>query len=190
VVATAAYNLLEGIVATLAGLSARSISLIGFGFDSFIELAAATAVVWRMAGEMRGLTPAALERLDTRVHRLVGVTFFCLGAYVTVQSAWTLWTAQRPDESLVGIILAIVSLIVMPLVAWGKLTAARQIGSRALQLEAKETLACSYLSLVLLLGLGANAVAGWWWSDPVAALLMVPWLFKEGLEAFNEKGDD
>ena len=99
-----------------------------------------------------------------------------------IQAGLTLWHQETVSESIIGIILAVASLIVMPLVSWGKLHAAKVIGSAALRVEAKETLACSYLSFTLLLGLVANAVAGWWWADPVAALLMVPWLVKEGLE--------
>ena len=101
------------------------------------------------------------------------------------QAGWTLVTRQAPMESVVGIILAIASLIIMPLVAWGKLHAAKAIKSAALRSEAKETLACSYLSLTLLLGLVANASAGWWWADPLVGLVMVPWLVKEGLEGLR-----
>ncbi len=114
--------------------------------------------------------------------------FIALAAYVALQSGWMLWTAAEPGESLVGIILAAASLVIMPLVACGKLRAARELGSGALRAEAKETLACSYLSFALLLGLAANAAAGWWWADPVAALLMVPWLVKEGREGLRGEG--
>jgi divalent metal cation (Fe/Co/Zn/Cd) transporter len=113
------------------------------------------------------------------------VTFLLLALYVLVQAAGTLWKRQIPQESVVGIALATASLIVMPAFSWGKLRAARVIGSAALRAEAKETLACSYLSLTLLVGLAANAVAGWWWADPVAALLMVPWLLSEGIEGWR-----
>jgi divalent metal cation (Fe/Co/Zn/Cd) transporter len=116
------------------------------------------------------------------VHRFVGVTFLALALYVLGQAAWILWQHEPPRESLLGIVLAITSLTVMPLVALGKLRAAKAIGSNALRAEAQETIACSYLSFTLLLGLVANAVAGWWWADPVAALCMVLWLVKEGME--------
>ncbi|HXV77547.1 MAG TPA: cation transporter [Candidatus Polarisedimenticolaceae bacterium] len=119
------------------------------------------------------------------MHRVVGATFLVLALYVTVQAGWTLWARAAPEESLAGIVLAVASLVVMPLVAWGKLRAAREIGSAALRAEAKETLACSYLSLALVLGLAVNAAAGWWWADPVAALLMVPWLVNEGQEGLR-----
>jgi divalent metal cation (Fe/Co/Zn/Cd) transporter len=108
--------------------------------------------------------------------------------YVLLQAGWTLWQQKTVEESFLGIFLAGLSLVVMPLVSWGKLRAASIINSPALRSEAKETLACSYLSFTLLLGLVANAMAGWWWADPIAALLMVPWLVKEGIEGL--RGED
>jgi divalent metal cation (Fe/Co/Zn/Cd) transporter len=183
--ATMAYNVLEGVVALWAGLHAGSIALVGFGFDSFIECAAAAALFWRLGIEARGADPETIERSETRVRRFVGGTFLALALYVLVQAGWTLWEQAVVSESFIGIILAVASLVIMPLVAWGKLHAAKAIGSAALRAEAKETLACSYLSLTLLLGLVVNAAAGWWWADPVAALLMVPWLVKEGLEGLG-----
>jgi divalent metal cation (Fe/Co/Zn/Cd) transporter len=179
------YNVLEGIVALWAGLYAGSIALVGFGFDSFIECAAAAALFWRLAIETRGATPVTIEQSERRVHRFIGGTFLALALYVLIQAGLALWHQEAVSESTIGIILAIASLIVMPLVSWGKLHAAKVVGSPALRAEAKETLACSYLSLTLLLGLVANAMAGWWWADPVAALLMVPWLVKEGLEGLR-----
>ena len=114
-----------------------------------------------------------------------GATFLLLALYVAGQASWTLWTREAPDESIVGIVLAGLSLMVMPLVAWGKLRAARELSSAALRAEAKETLVCSYLSFTLVLGLAANAAVGWWWADPLAALCMVPWLIKEGREGLE-----
>jgi divalent metal cation (Fe/Co/Zn/Cd) transporter len=158
---------------------------VGFGFDSFIECAAAAALFWRLGIEARGADPETIERSERRVHRFIGGTFLALALYVLVLASWTLWHQDAVSESTIGIILAVASLVIMPLVAWGKLHAAKTIGSAALRAEAKETLACSYLSLTLLLGLVANAVAGWWWADPAAALLMVPWLVKEGFEGLR-----
>jgi divalent metal cation (Fe/Co/Zn/Cd) transporter len=183
--ATMGYNVFEGMVALWAGLQAGSIALVGFGFDSFIECAAAAALLWRLGIEARGADPETIERSERRVHRFIGGTFLALALYVLVQASWTLWHQDTVSESTVGIILAVASLVIMPLVAWGKLHAAKTIGSAALRAEAKETLACSYLSLTLLFGLVANAVTGWWWADPAAALLMVPWLVKEGLEGLR-----
>jgi divalent metal cation (Fe/Co/Zn/Cd) transporter len=186
VLVTMAYNLVEAGLALWSGLVAQSVVLVGFGLDSVIECAAAGVLLWRLRLEWRGVDHEALESAERRVRRFVGVTFFALATYVVAQAAWTLTVGEAPAESLLGIALAVASLVVMPLVAWGKLRAAREIGSAALRAEAKETLACSYLSFSLLLGLGANALRGWWWADPVAALVMVPWLIREGREGFED----
>lgn len=183
--ATMAYNLIETLVALIAGWAAGSIALVGFGLDSVIELTAATVLFWRLVEEKKGMPPEKIQRIDHRVHQFVGITFLLLALYVLLQAGWTLWRREVADESWVGIILAIASLIVMPLVAWGKIVAANKIGSVALKAEAKETIACSYLSFVLLLGLSCNAWLGWWWADPAAALLMIPWLIKEGVEGLG-----
>jgi divalent metal cation (Fe/Co/Zn/Cd) transporter len=185
VAATLVYNVLEAVVALASGTVAGSIALLGFGLDSVIECVAAGVLLWRLRVEARGAEPEVVERAERRVHRVLGATFLALAVYVTIQALATLWRAEAPDESVVGIVLAAASLVVMPLVAWGKLRAAREMGSAALRAEARETLACSYLSLALLLGLVANAVAGWWWADPAAALAMVPWLVKEGREGLR-----
>jgi divalent metal cation (Fe/Co/Zn/Cd) transporter len=187
-VATMVYNAVEAIVALWAGARAESIALVGFGFDSIIELAAASVVLWRFSVEARGSGAEAIEHAERRVHRFVGLTFFALAAYVLLQSAWDLWAREAPSESLIGLVLAGVSLVVMPLVAVWKLRVAAIIQSPALRAEAKETIACSYLSLCLLLGLAANAAVGWWWADPTAALLMVPWLIREGKEGWEGEG--
>jgi divalent metal cation (Fe/Co/Zn/Cd) transporter len=180
-----AYNVIEAGVALWFGASAESIALLGFGLDSAIECAAAGVLLWRLSLETRGADAERLERAERRVHRFVGATFLALAAYVMAHATLTLWRAEPPAESIPGIILAAASLVIMPLVSWGKLRAAREISSAALRAEAKETLACSYLSFALLLGLGANALAAWWWADPVAALLMVPWLVREGIEGIR-----
>jgi len=185
VIATMVYNALEALVALWSGIAAASIALIGFGLDSTIELAAASAILWRLRVEARGVSHEAVEASERRVLRFIGATFLALAAYVSVEAALSLWRGERPEESAVGIALAVTSLIVMPLVSWGKLRAARALGSASLRAEAKETLACSYLSATLLFGLAANAAAGWWWADPVAALLMVPWLVAEGREGLR-----
>ncbi len=188
--ATVAYNLVEAGVALYAGVQAGSIALVGFGLDSVIELAAAAVVLWRLSLEARGAEVERVQSVEAAVSRFVGVTLIALAAFVIIQSVWILWTRQAPQESWLGVTLAILSLLIMPLLGIGKLRAADELGSRALRQEAKETLACAYLSLALLLGLGANALAGWWWADPVAALLMVPWLVREGLEAFETDEDE
>jgi len=185
VLATMAYNVVEAGIAVTSGILAGSIALVGFGLDSVIELAAAGALLWRLMVEARGADSEAVERSEHRVGRFIGATFLALAAYVLVVALLTLVTGDQPAESITGIVLAAASLAIMPLVAWGKLHAAAEIGSAALRAEAKETLACAYLSLALLLGLVANAAAGLWWADPAAALLMVPWLVREGLEGLH-----
>jgi len=185
VVATMAYNVIEAIIAIWSGAEADSIALLGFGLDSIIECSAAVVLLWRLYVEARGAEAERVEQTERRVLRFVGGTFIALSLYVTVQSIWTLWGKEAPEESIIGIVLASASLIIMPLVSWGKLRAAREIGSEALRAEAKETLACSYLSFALLLGLSTNAAVGWWWANPIAALLMVPWLVREGLEGLR-----
>lgn len=187
VVATAGYNVVEAAVALWSGVVAGSVALVGFGLDSVIECVAAGALLWRLRLEFRGQGSEELEAAEQRIHRVVGVTFFLLALYVVGEAGFTLWKHEAAQQSVVGIALAIASLVIMPLVSWGKLRAAREVGSGALRAEAMETLACSYLSFTLLLGLGAHALAGWWWADPVAALLMVPWLVKEGREAFEDE---
>jgi len=186
--ATMAYNVVEGVVALWASQRADSIALVGFGLDSFIECMAATALLWRLGVEARRSTAESVERSERRVHRFIGGTFLALALYVLIQAGWTLWHRDAAEESVIGIILAGASLVIMPLVSWGKLRAAKVIGSAALRAEAKETLACSSLSFTLFLGLGVNALAGWWWADPVAALCMTPWLIKAGIEGL--RGDD
>jgi len=190
VAATMAYNLVEAGIALWSGVVAGSIALVGFGLDSIIELAAASVLFWRLRVEAGGAGKESVEAAERRVHRFVSFTFFALAAYVLVIAVWTLVGPGEPAESLVGILLALASLIIMPLVAWGKFRAAREIPSPALRAEAKETLACSYLSFALLLGLTTNALAGWWWADPTAALLMVPWLIREGWEGVGGEEDE
>ncbi len=190
VAGTLAYNVVEAVVALWAGSEAGSIALFGFGLDSVIEVVAASALLWRLSVEARGGDSERIEKAEGKVRRLIGITFLVLAAYVTVQAVYTLTTQSRPEESLVGIVLAAASLIIMPLLAWGKLRVARGLGSEALRAEAKETLACAYLSFTLLLGLLLNATLGWWWADPAVALLMVPWLIREGLEGWRGEGDE
>lgn len=187
---TGVYNLVEAGVALWAGVRAGSIALVGFGLDSVIELAAAVAVFGRMWVEAAGGAADRVGGLERRVRRFVGWTFFLLATYVVLQAARVLWYREAPEESMVGLVLAALSLAVMPLVAWGKFRAADALASRALRAEAKETLACAYLSACLLAGLAANATLGWWWADPAAALAMVPWLVHEGLEALEDEDDE
>lgn len=182
---TVAWNVVEGVVAIAAGVIAGSIALVGFGLDSYIEVASGLVLIWRL--RKHGFSDEEEEEAaDKRAVFFVGITFFLLTLYVIYESVKKLLFQERPEESLIGIALVIVSLIVMPFLALYKKKIAAEINSRALRADALETLACSYLSLTLLLGLGANALFGWWWADPVAALAMVYFLVKEGTEAIRE----
>lgn len=182
---TIGWNSVEALVAIGAGLQAGSIALVGFGLDSVIETSSGLMVLWRILREASGAEEGRVIRAERRALGFVGVTFLALAAYVYYESSSKLWRQEAPAESWIGIGLAIASLIVMPLLAVRKRAVARALGSRALAADAVETAVCGYLSLTLLLGLGANALFGWWWADPVAALAMVPLILKEGLEALK-----
>ena len=179
---TVGYNSLEGLVAIGTGLIAGSIALIGFGFDSFIEVTSGVTLIWRLRAD---LDEERRERVEAISLRIVGVCFIVLALYVIKDSVWSLFKHEAPDESLIGIILAAVSLIVMPLLVRAKRRVARSINSGALMADSKQTELCTYLSAILLGGLLLNALLGWWWADPVAALIMVPIIAKEGIEALR-----
>ncbi len=177
---TIVWNTAEAVVALLAGTLAGSIALVGFGLDSIIETISGAALLWRLRQQ------GDFERVaESRALRIVGLTFFALAAYVGYESASDLWFRRPPGESLVGMALAGVSLVVMPLLGRAKRRLAVKLGSRALAADGMETLLCAYLSFTLLLGLGLNAWLGWWWADPVAALVMVGFMLREGREAWR-----
>ena len=177
---TITWNTAEALVAIVAGYLAGSIALVGFGLDSVIETVSGATLLWRLKQRGDSETEAELRAL-----RIVGLTFFALAGYVSYESIAAIWFRHQPRESLVGIILAAVSLVVMPLLGRAKRQVARQLSSRALAADGMETYLCSYLSFTLLLGLGLNAWLGWWWADPVAALAMVAFMIREGLEALR-----
>lgn len=182
---TVGWNVLEGIIAIAAGVAAASIALVGFGIDSYIEVASGLVLIWRL--KKHGFTDEEEEeRAEKKAVFFVGLTFFALSLYIVYESGRKLLFQEHPNESLVGIVLAAVSLVAMPLLALWKKKIAAEIGSRALRADALETIACSYLSLTLLVGLAANAAFAWWWADPVAALAMVYFLVREGREAIEE----
>ena len=157
-----AYNVIEAIVAIWAGTRAESIALFGFGLDSVIECSAASVLLWRLTVEARGATETQILLSERRVRRFIGGTFFALAVYVFTQASLTIWLQKPPEETFVGIILTSLSLIVMPALAWSKLRVADRMGSASLRAEARETLACVYLSATVLAGLAANAALGWW----------------------------
>lgn len=184
---TVGWNSLEAVVAVGAGLLAGSIALVGFGLDSVVEVLAGSMLLWRLRVEVAHGHGECddTRQAESRALRFVGATFFLLAAYVTYESGRKLVNQERPEESPIGLALAVASLLLMPLLALAKLKVARALGSRALAADAKETAVCSFLSLALVVGLGANALWGWWWADPVAALAMVPLMLKEGKEALG-----
>lgn len=179
---TIGYNSLEGLIAVAAGLLAGSIALVGFGFDSLIEVTSGALLLWRLHADV---DEVKRERVEAITLRLVGICFLVLALYVTHNSVESLLRHEAPDESLIGIILAAVSLIVMPLLVRAKRRVARSINSGALMADSKQTELCTYLSAILLGGLLLNALLGWWWADPVAALIMIPIIAKEGIEALR-----
>ena len=180
--ATALYNSLEGLIAIGAGLVAGSVALVGFGVDSAIELSASAAAIWRLRLDLDAERRERSERLTLRI---VGALFLALALYVAADAVRTLVYRELPRESVVGIVLAALSLVVMPLLARAKRRVAVAMGSAALVAESRQTLICTYLSGILLGGLLLNAVVGWWWADPGAALAMVPFIAHEGVEALR-----
>lgn len=179
---TVGYNSLEGVIAIAAGLLAGSIALVGFGFDSAIEVISGITLLWRLHSDADESRRGGIEQ---RALRIVGVSFLLLAAYVTFDAAKALIRQEAPDGSIVGIVLAAVSLVIMPLLVRAKRRVAQAIGSRALDADATQTQICTYLSAILLAGLLLNATLGWWWADPVAALVMVPIIVREGLEGLR-----
>jgi divalent metal cation (Fe/Co/Zn/Cd) transporter len=174
------WNVLEAIVGMAAGIAAGSVALVGFALDSVVESSSAAILLWRLRSERHGGRPP--DEVERRAVRLVAVAFLALALYVGIKSSADLITGARPDESLPGIVLAAVSLVVMPLVAWRKRVVARALDSRSLQADSTQTLLCTYLSAFLLAGLLANALFGWWWADPAAGLFIAGFAAKEGRE--------
>jgi divalent metal cation (Fe/Co/Zn/Cd) transporter len=182
-VATVTYNALEGVVAIGAGLAAGSVALTGFGVDSVIEVASGVVLWWRFREEL-GSAPVG-PKVEARAARAAGALLLALAACLVVESGRRLIVRDRPEPSAVGMALTALSLIVMPLLARAKLRTARALESAALRADAHETIVCAWLSLTTLVGLGLNALLGWWWADPLAALAMLPLIVREGLEAWQ-----
>lgn len=179
---TVAWNTLEGIIAVIAGAWAGSISLVGFGFDSFIEVTSGAALLWRMSADA---DEHRRERIERAALKIVGGCFLVLAAYVSYEAASDLFRRSAPAHSLPGILLACVSLVAMPLLSRAKRKVARSLGSAAMRADARQTEFCTYLSAILLAGLLLNAAFGLWWADPAAALVMVPVIAKEGIDALR-----
>lgn len=166
---TLGWNVIEGVVAITAGVAAGSVSLIGFGMDSGIEVSASIVLAWRLRQERRA---GCMAEYDRRAVRLIAVAFAALAAYVWVHAGYDLATGARPDASVPGLVIALLSFLLMPRLARAKRALAPTLGSRAVAADADQTNLCALLSGVLLTGVGLNAVFGWWWADPVAALVI------------------
>lgn len=178
---TLAWNSVEALVALFAGAQAGSIALLGFGLDSLIEVTSGTAVLWRLHLD----DPQRRERAERISLRIVGVCFLALASYILFDSSKSLLRHEAPAHSLIGIVLMVASLIVMPLLSRAKRIVGRALNSAAMNADATQTAICSYLSAIVLLGLMANFLFGWWWADSTVALVMVPLISWEGIEALR-----
>lgn len=175
---TITYNVIEAVIALVAGNIASSAALIGFGLDSIVEVLSAAAIAWQFAAP----DPEAREKVALRV---IAVSFFALAAYVTVDAILSLVGLREPQHSPVGIVLAAVSLVVMPVVSWLERRAGRELGSASAIADSKQTLLCTYLSAALLAGLLLNSLLGWTWADAIAALVIAGFAIREGIEAWR-----
>jgi divalent metal cation (Fe/Co/Zn/Cd) transporter len=184
---TVLYNSLEAIGSLAAGLMAGSVSLVGFGVDSVIEVTSSLAAQWRLRSDARD---AQREEVEHRTRIIIGWCFAALAAYIVIDSLHSLWMREEPSRSLFGLVVLVLSVIVMPLLARAKHKVALDLGSRALTADATQTSLCAYLSIIALAGVALNFFVGWWWADPVAALAMTPIIVREGLEGIRAKPGD
>jgi len=191
-VATVAWNVIEGIIAVAAGVLASSVALVGFGIDSFVETASGTVVGWRLHAELSShADEERAEAMERRAGRVAGVLLLGLAAYIIIDAGRRLLGyGAEARESVLGIVVTAISLVVMPLLGWAKLRTAGALRSGALRADAYETITCAWLSLTTLVGLVLNAALGWWWADPLAALVIVPLAVREGLEGWRGDHDD
>jgi len=180
---TIAWNGTEGLIAVVAGVLSGSVALIGFGVDSFIEVISGSALLWRMSAE----AGENKDRIERAALRIVGACFLALAAYLLYDGGDHLWNHKPPEHNLPGIIVAIISLIVMPLLSRAKRRVGEELGSAAMKADAKQTLFCVYLSGLLLAGLMLNAFFGLWWADACAGFVMVPLIAQEGIESLRNK---
>lgn len=178
---TVGWNVMEATISIIAGALAGSIALLGFGIDAVIETSSGAVLLWRLQHGERGMRREALAL------RLVGISLILLAAYVAVEAAGTLWNREEPEASIVGIVMASISVSIMPWIARAKRRVAAQLESGALHADSRQTSLCAYLSAIVLAGIGLNALLGWWWADPVAALAMTPIILLEGVEALRGK---
>jgi divalent metal cation (Fe/Co/Zn/Cd) transporter len=185
---TVGWNLVEGAISMAAAAASGSVALLGFGLDSFVESASGTVLIWRLRAERAGMEPEAIERLEHRAQRLVAVSLFGLAAFIAVRAAVALAQQEHPEASPLGIAVTSLSIAVMWWLARTKRRTAIALGSRALEADSFQTTACWWLSIVTLVGIGLNALFGWWWADPTAALGITFLIAREGREVWQ--GDD
>lgn len=185
-VATVGYNVIEGIAAVTAGIITNSSALLAFGLDSFVESLSGSVMIWRFGKSREGTHETQVEH---RALKMVGYTFFILGAYVLFEAGKQLLEQEVPNKSLFGIVVAILSLLVMPTLMRAKYNTGKQLGSKSLVADSMQTLACIVMSGILLLGVGLNYLFGIWWADPVAGIIIALLLFHEGKEALENEDD-
>jgi divalent metal cation (Fe/Co/Zn/Cd) transporter len=183
---TLLWMTIEATIAIITGYATRSVSLQGFGIDSIIELITGAVLLWRLLVEQRGGTSSAIERAERSASWIAAISLFALAAYIVGDSAFTLYTRTHSESSWWGIALAIAAAIVMPILWQGKLRVAKRIGSAALKADAVCSVTCAYMSFTLLAGLLLNTFFGFWWADPLAALVLVYFIVREGREALHE----
>ncbi len=187
---TVGWNVLEAIVAIGAGLVAGSVALVGFGVDSGIEVLSAVGLLWRLRTAGPDATVAEEGAAERRALYVVAATFFLLAAYIAYEAGTALLGREEPERSAVGLVLSVLSLAIMPVLAYAKQRTGRELGSRALVADSVETWVCSYLSLALLAGVGLHELFGWWWADAVGALAMLPVIVWQGWETLAEARED
>ncbi len=182
--ATVGYNIIEGIIAVTAGIATRSSALLAFGLDSFIESLSGSVMVWRFA---KHRSDEDEERAEEKAQKLVAYTFFILGVYVLIDASMAVLAQQEPEKSFFGIVIAILSLLIMPSIALAKYRLGKQINSKSLVADSKQTFACVIMSVTLLIGVGLNYIFGLWWADPVAGIVIAVLLFHEGKESLEDE---
>lgn len=179
---TLGYNVLEGIASLALGWLAGSVALVGFGFDSLIEVTSSLAALWRLRADLDVTRREKVERMSLRI---IGFCFVGLAVYILGDAGHALLTREAPTKSVPGIVVTALSIVIMPLLARAKRTVATSLGSRALQADATQTALCMYLSAIVLGGLALNALIGWWWADPIAAIAMTPFIAREGIRGLR-----
>lgn len=183
---TIGWNILEGLIAVSAGVLSNSVALVSFGIDSFIETSSAVVLYWRLNGEFKARNLKHAEEVERKAGRIAGALLLILAVYIVVDAGRRLLGfGAHAEESGIGLALTVVSFVVMPVLAWRKMKVAKNLNSRALRADAYETIACVWLSVATFAGLALNAWLGWWWADPVAALIVVPLVVREGLEGWR-----